>query len=363
VYKPLKADEILSQRSVIPAIDSRKRPAESRVTDGIIEPKRQKKNGVSAKEYEKLRKIAYGGDAVHKDVVKADGDADYDPWTVQEAAPKPEFSFLEEKKAVREPRTLKRTPVSMAKSGKEIPAVRKPEAGKSYNPTFEDWNTVVEREALKAVELEQKRLEEERKELELQERIARAQAEEEKQNESAWESEWESEWEGILSEREEEPSDELLKKKRPERKTKAERNKIQRRKEEERKQLWEDKQKKREQQVAHAKALAKAFDDKEKAKAQEMAILADESSDDEEVELRRRRLGKAKIPDAPLEVVLAEELEDSLRRLKPEGNLLTDRFRSMMLRGKVETRAPIWQHKKPKRTVTEKWSYKDWRLK
>jgi nucleolar protein 53 len=34
----------------------------------------------------------------------------------------------------------------------------------------------------------------------------------------------------------------------------------------------------------------------------------------------------------------------------------------MMIRGKVESRKQIVQHKKPKVTVTEKWSYKDWKL-
>lgn len=68
------------------------------------------------------------------------------------------------------------------------------------------------------------------------------------------------------------------------------------------------------------------------------------------------------IPEAPLEVVLEDELQDSLRLLKPEGNLLKDRYRSMLLRGRVETRRRITQPKKRKTTVTEKWSYKDWKL-
>ena len=67
------------------------------------------------------------------------------------------------------------------------------------------------------------------------------------------------------------------------------------------------------------------------------------------------------IPEAPLEVVLADELQDSLRALRPEGNLLKDRFRNMLLNGKVEARRKA-QHKKPRREVTEKWSYKDWKL-
>ena len=61
-------------------------------------------------------------------------------------------------------------------------------------------------------------------------------------------------------------------------------------------------------------------------------------------------------------MVLADELQDSLRRLKPEGNLLTDRFRSMVVRGKVESRRQISHGKKPKVTVSEKWTYKDWKL-
>jgi nucleolar protein 53 len=335
------------------------------VTDGIIEPssKRQKKNGVSAKEFERLRKIAYGGETTHKDVVRADIDADYDPWAPVVIAPKPEFSFLEEKIEAKAPKTLKRAPISLAKSGKSIPAVAKPISGKSYNPTQADWEAVISHETNIAVSLEEQRLEDVRKEEELQERIAKAQDEEERQNESAWESEWESEWEGIVSEHE---GTEAVLKKRPARKTQAERNKIKRRKEEARQKVWEAKQKKREQQVTETKALLKAFHAKEKARAEKNAVEsdADDSPDDgKEVELRRRRLGKAVIPDAPLEVVLPDELTDSLRLLKPEGNLLKDRFRSMMIRGKVETRAPIWQHKQAKTTVTEKWAYKDWKLK
>lgn len=60
--------------------------------------------------------------------------------------------------------------------------------------------------------------------------------------------------------------------------------------------------------------------------------------------------------------MLPDELQDSLRRLKPEGNLLKDRFRSLMIRGKIETRKGIPYGKKRKVTVTEKWSYKDWKL-
>jgi nucleolar protein 53 len=58
-------------------------------------------------------------------------------------------------------------------------------------------------------------------------------------------------------------------------------------------------------------------------------------------------------------VVLPDELQESLRRLKPEGNLLNDRFRNLLVNGKVEARKPITQPKKARRTYTEKWTYKD----
>lgn len=67
------------------------------------------------------------------------------------------------------------------------------------------------------------------------------------------------------------------------------------------------------------------------------------------------------VPEAPLEIVLPDELQESLRLLKPEGNLIKDRYRNMILRGKIESRKAA-QRKQPKTTVTEKWSYKDWTL-
>lgn len=68
------------------------------------------------------------------------------------------------------------------------------------------------------------------------------------------------------------------------------------------------------------------------------------------------------VPERSLELVLPDELQESLRLLRPEGNLLKDRFRSILVRGKVETRKPISQPKKARRTYTEKWTYKDFKV-
>ena len=67
-------------------------------------------------------------------------------------------------------------------------------------------------------------------------------------------------------------------------------------------------------------------------------------------------------PEKPLEVVLPDELQDSLRLLKPEGNLLDDRFRTLVVQGKLESRKPVTQAKKAKRDVTVKWSHKDFKV-
>ena len=69
-----------------------------------------------------------------------------------------------------------------------------------------------------------------------------------------------------------------------------------------------------------------------------------------------------RLAQPPLELVLPEELQESLRLLKPEGNLLKDRFRNLQVSGKMETRKPIQQPKKKRVSYTEKWSYKDWNL-
>ncbi|KAF1919734.1 ribosome biogenesis protein Nop53/GLTSCR2 [Ampelomyces quisqualis] len=351
-HKPLKVDEILAQRSAVPAVASRKR-----LSDLDNEGKR-KKAKVSGKEYDRLRAIAYGGEQVSKDIVQTGGDAAYDPWTVQETKKDPRFSFLEEKKAKREPVTLKHAPVSQAKSGKAIPAVRKPAGGKSYNPKFEDWQNELMRESDKAVEAEKKRLQEAQEEAARMERAAA-----ETESDSGEESVWESEWEGFS-----ENENSKLKIKRPERKSLSQRNKIKRRKEAERLARHEAKMKVKEQQVREIKKLAKSVEAKEKARAAVREALENKTldivSDDDggEEELKRRQFRKHPIPEAPLEIVLPDELRDSLRLLKPEGNLLKDRFRSMMIRGKVESRRQVAYTKQKKYTVSEKWSYKDWKL-
>lgn len=243
---------------------------------------------MSHREYARLRGIAYGGDTVRKDVVE-DGEARRDLWVEAEegSGRDARFSFLEAQRPVREPRTLKHAPVSLVAGGRAVPAVRVPEAGKSYNPVFEDWDAVVQREGQREVEAERKRLQ---AALEEQERLERVmKVAEEPERGSGDESAWESEWEGIQSE----PEAEWLTQKRPGRKTQTERNKIRRRKEAERLATRERKIREKEQQVNQVKAFARMVEAEQRAKAQAVAAAGnDTSSEDGEEVLRRRKFGK-----------------------------------------------------------------------
>lgn len=77
---------------------------------------------------------------------------------------------------------------------------------------------------------------------------------------------------------------------------------------------------------------------------------------------KKHRLGtKYSAREANLEVKFSDELSDSLRKLKPEGNLLYDQLRKLQSTGKVETRVRVRKPRGIKPKVTEKWTYKDFK--
>jgi nucleolar protein 53 len=359
--KQLKADEIVALRSAVPGLEKRKRKA----TGPIIDDSRKKskdKNYVSNYELQKIRKAADTTTGV--EVMEAP--VEHDPW----AAPKPfkhaQLDFLDEHdlylKPKVEPKSLRHAPVSLAASGKAFPAVRKPEGGKSYNPLVGEWTELLEREGAAAVETEKARLLAEAAEEAKQERLELEAKKVEAAEREQVATDYESEWEGIQSEGE--AQNYSLKQKR--RKTIPERNKIKARKEREQRERYEQKQIEKGAQEARIKEIALEMSERDRGRknlAKKAVNHSSDESDDGEERLVRRRFGKVAMPNAPLEVQLPDELEDSLRRLKPQGNLLTDRYRNMLLNGKVEVRKRLGQQKQPKTERYEKWSYKDWQLK
>ncbi|KAK1812219.1 hypothetical protein LTR12_013425 [Friedmanniomyces endolithicus] len=365
--KPSKADEIIGQRSAVPGLDGRKRKVDESAT-APRESKRYKSGDyVSHRELLRLKSVAdnaAGGVAVEES-------AAHDPWAPVTVVKDPRFTYLDDVLPARAPKTLSQAPISLAADGKTLPNVRKPEAGKSYNPLVTDWSALLEREGAAAVVAEKARL---IAETAAAEKEARALAEAEKVDKqdrddygTDHESAWESEWDGFVSGAEQE----VHVKKMAARKTPAERNKVKARKEREAREKWEAKQKERNVQEKRIAQIARETSAKDKARnasRRSLAMVNDSSAsdaedDDKEVPMQRRRFGRLPIPEAPLEVVLPDELQDSLRRLKPEGNLLTDRFRNLLVNGKVEVRRKQFQWKLAKTERFEKWSYKDWTLK
>ncbi|MCJ1360042.1 MAG: hypothetical protein MMC33_010045 [Icmadophila ericetorum] len=357
VQKPLKADEILARRSAVPAVDSRKRSLG--VTDGVLgdRSKRRKGNGVSYKDYDRLKKRAYGGVQPSEDILERDRAPTHDPWEDVSQEDDPKFSYLEKRKPIKAPPTIKEAPISLLADAKQIPAVLKPKPGISYNPVFAEWNALLETEGQKELEAEKKRVAQAAEEARTQALIEAAKNEPE-----IYPTDDESAWEGFESGY----SDaEYLNKKRPERKTPAERNKIKRRKEAERLAKHEAEMKKREKQAHHIRCIAKEISARNKQKSKALTLQPEptfdsDSSQIDDTKLRRRKIGGHALPPAPsLELVLPDELQESLRLLKPEGNALKERFRSILVRGKVETRKPVQQARKKRISRVEKWTYKD----
>lgn len=355
--KGLKADEIIAARSAVPAVALRKRPGD-KMTDGILPAKRQRTQYVTHKELVRLKSIADGRHESTVEVV----DADFDVWDTPLEDPKllATMPDIPKAKKAKAPNTLRQKPITLAANGKPVPAVARPKAGQSYNPSFTDYQEALISEGEKAVAAERKRiaeLEEEKRKLEAAARsAAEAEAAEARADLSEWEEE--SAWEGIES-----GGEELTAKpKRPQRKTPAQRNRIKRRKEEERRVRHEAKQKLKEQQAERIKAIALEVAERERALELARDELSDDSEEGDDNELRRRQLGKFKLPEKDLEIVLPDELQDSLRLLKPEGDLLKERYRNMLVRGKVESRRHIPFKKQARSKVTEKWTYKDFTI-
>lgn len=341
------------------AVPARKR-ASDKTTDGILPVKRLRTDYVSHKELARLKKVA---DGYHGETIAAT-EAGFDIWDVPtgptDVGVADEPTPLPQKQKPKVPETLSKEPISLAANGKQTPAVPKPQGGYSYNPAFADYEARFLEEGQRAVQAERKRLQEEESERARLAAAARSAAEADAAEARVDLSEWEEEsaWEGIES-----GGEELsVRAKRPERKTQAQRNRIKRRKEAEQKAKHETAMKKKNAQAERARSIAREVAERERALELERVEMSDGSTEGNEVELRRRQLGKFRLPEKDLELVLPEELQDSLRLLKPEGNLLKDRYRSLLVRGKMESRRRIPFRKQAKKKVTEKWTHKDFEL-
>lgn len=311
---------------------------------------------MSPAERERLRRRAYGGISYNAEIThSAPGE---DPWAEKEQNTLQNTSFLPDIRPIRAPKTISEAPISLLASGEALPSVLKPKPAHSYNPNFDDWNTTLKTEGEKEILAEQSRQRIAAAEADRETRVAAAQAEVEHDPllDDA------SEWEGFESEFEEDA--EWLRKKRPERKTPTQRNKAIRRKEEERLKKHQANMKARDMQLKRIQDVVKEVRiEKEEVTAVGAEALSETELEIDDDQLRKKRYGKLRVPKKDLELVLPDELQDSLRALKPEGNLLKERFRNLMVSGRIEARPQKRQPgKKAKTTVTEKWTYKDFSI-
>ena len=118
--------------------------------------------------------------------------------------------------------------------------------------------------------------------------------------------------------------------------------------------------------IKQQKYLAKQLN---KIKELEKEIISKELIDEEKKNLRDqlkamkagtrpKKLSRYAFQPTPVEVKLSDEIADSLRLLKPEGNLVKDRFKSFEARNLIETRIPVKKKRKYKQKVYESHDYK-----
>ncbi|KAK9488522.1 ribosome biogenesis protein Nop53/GLTSCR2 [Lipomyces starkeyi] len=332
--KPLKVDEILAQKSAIPALISRKRGIE---VEAAALKKKGKVQGVTYKELGRLLRVAgrtadgktslanlEANSPIIKDIYDAwaDGSEDAkieDKVEKQEAHTKKSKDLLANAKEIRlfettsyakmqnPPSTITRPPIAFKESRK---AVDVPIEGKSYNPSLESWQELLAGENAALEKAEKERL----REAEQKERIQRLGQ--------------------LLEERERLGLDEV--------------------------------DSDEEFNVSAPVSTVEVKKEEELESAIGAPSVPSTEHDKTTIDLtkpkknvRKHKLGKYRAMERPIEVKLSDELTDSLRLIKPEGNLAKDRFISFQERGIIESRVQVMPGRKYKKKVTEKWSYKD----
>ena len=219
-----------------------------------------------------------------------------------------------------------------------LAAVPSPHEGTSYNPPVAAHSSLLHA----AVQAEEKRAQEEeelkrtKEQMEKARRVAQDEAMEEGTAPGMTIQEVVEGTEDI------EVSIEAPAKKVPERKTKAERRKAEKLRAEKRLLAERAAQKRLLAAVPSAKSLRKVT---LKTVRDRETRLRERHAQQEKEKLAKglagQRLGRHFVPEGAIDVQLGEDLSESLRGMKPEGNLFKDRFLSMQQRALIEPRVPV----------------------
>lgn len=244
------------------------------------------------------------------------------------------------------PKTLDVAPVKV-RDVEEIP-----HAGKSYNPNKKEWSSLIEKE----YKLEKVK-EDNRIALQLyREKIQRLMevldnSEEEVSSDEDEDAEEDEDEDKSKSDRL--SINEVVKNKK---KTKYQRNRA--KKHEERVKLQQE-LKKLKARVHDLEKLEET--DKQVQQEEEQKKSRKTDSKTSKVNKKHKLGSKYSAREDNLELKFSDELSDSLRKLRPEGNLLYDQLQKLQSSGKIETRVPVKKSRRYKQKITEKWTHKDFK--
>eukprot|EP00158_Paraphelidium_tribonemae_P003777 Partr_v1_DN26364_c0_g1_i2_m43357 putative Glioma tumor suppressor candidate region gene 2 len=346
--KPLRIDQILAERSAVDPVQGRKR----KLIKQELKPNGKPKGSIS-KEQKMLikRKLAEMRDSGIASVVKHSAEPKSDLWD-QAAVEEPTEDFISHlmPKPVKKPKSAQSVP----KVQLHVPAVEVSHPGTSYNPRPEDHEEAVKIAA--NIELERMQTEADlkvvigNKEAIIQKHNLSAEM---TMNVDAVESDDDVEDEAPLSGDDAEGSVIF---KQPRKKTQTDRNKEQRKKAAQMEQEAKKLSKLQRSKLNHLDEIIGELDDKlsaiDKKKADKIAAVEEKQNS---IPAR-----VSKHPYKPLypTVQLSEDLPQSLREMKAEGNIFRDIYNSMEKRNKIETRVPVGKRRRYQPKEYEKHSYK-----
>ncbi|KAG8741803.1 hypothetical protein FRC10_002402 [Ceratobasidium sp. 414] len=365
-HKPLKSTEILAQRSAVPPVFSRASSVPSPTPGESSKPRIR----VSAAERAQLARLAHRTknplDAAQgrsrlptSEAVKRSGK--YDVWAVENSNPD-EAALVKAMRTAEAKEYLlpivrshnarappRARPVVPPLTNATLPsAVQPPEPGSSYNPTYEAHQDLLRA----AHELEEKRVAEAEQAEQVRLRMEAAREVRKEGTDGmlvAVDNETEEE------EDQDEDAEVLGPVKMPGRKTSQQRRRAARALAEKRSRA--NLAQKR-QQLASLTTLKSLHRAAVSAQSEAERAAAERAEKQLAKGLVGMRIGKHIVKGGDIEVQLGEDLAESLRELKPEGNLWRERWGSLVSRGKVEPRERVMAGRKKKTKEYEKHSYK-----
>ncbi|KAG0064116.1 hypothetical protein BGZ89_009360 [Linnemannia elongata] len=370
--RPLKMDEILAERSKIPAVSGRHKAVTTSAPISAASATHKANAKISKAEKARLldmikRRTSTSlfapvnkplGRSGTTDATKAAGR--FDVWgsdgeqkQEQEQEQDSDDDFVGEivtKVSVKAPRSFKQ------KQKVSLPAVKEAHPGASYNPTMQDHQGLLRlahNEELRILHQKEKIDSKLAYPKELDAMIAfddQTGGLLEDSNDEEEESEEEEEGEDG------EGDADAPKPKKKGKKSIAERNRLARAAETAKKEAEIKRHKELIKQTNRVKEIIKTVEEEEAE--MEAKRLENEQKREEKEKAGMKRVGRFNIPKERIHVQLQDELADSLRQLKPEGSLMKDRFQSFVERNLIEPRVPVAKRRRYRLKTYEKHSYK-----